>query len=74
MVRHAHLFVAVLGAARVEEYVTYACATWHCSLQPTGQGEIIAALALSDGVPRSLVPDQPRVAIADPNAYGPPRC
>lgn len=28
VVRHAHLFVAVLGAARVEEYVTYACATW----------------------------------------------
>jgi len=65
-IRRAQVFVAVLGASNY----TYACATW----QQTAidwVGSIIAALAFIDGVPRLLVPDQPRALIANPDAYEP---
>ena len=65
-IRRAQVFVAVLGASNY----TYACATW----QQTAcdwVGAIIAAFAFIDGVPRLLVPDQPRALIANPDAYAP---
>ena len=65
-IRRAQVFVAVLGASNY----TYACATW----QQTGAdwvGAIIAALEFIGGVPRLLVPDQPRALIAKPDAYEP---
>jgi transposase len=65
-IRRAQVFVAVLGASNY----TYACAT----LQQTAVdwvGSIIAALDFFGGVPRLLVPDQPRALIANPDAYEP---
>jgi len=65
-VRRAQVFVAVLGASNY----TYACATW----QQTASdwvGSIIATLVFIGGVPRLLVPDQPRALIANPDAYEP---
>lgn len=65
-IRRAQVFVAVLGASNY----TYACAT----LQQTAAdwaGSIIAALEFIGGVPRLLVPDQPRALIANPDAYEP---
>jgi transposase len=65
-IRRAQVFVAVLGASNY----TYACAT----LQQTAVdwvGSIIAALNFFGGVPRLLVPDQPRALIANPDAYEP---
>jgi transposase len=65
-IRRAQVFVAVLGASNY----TYACAT----LQQTAAdwvGSIIAALEFFGGVPRLLVPDQPRALIANPDAYEP---
>jgi transposase len=65
-VRRAQVFVAVLGASNY----TYACVTW----QQTASdwvGSIIAALVFIGGVPRLLVPDQPRALIANPDAYEP---
>ena len=62
----AQVFVAVLGASNY----TYACA----SLQQRAidwVGSIIAALEFIGGVPRLLVPDQPRALIANPDAYEP---
>ena len=62
----AQIFVAVLGASNY----TYACAT----LQQTAAdwvASIIAALEFMGGVPRLLVPDQPRALIANPDAYEP---
>lgn len=65
-IRRAQVFVAVLGASNY----TYACATW----QQTASdwvASIIAALEFFGGVPRLLVPDQPRALIANPDAYEP---
>lgn len=65
-IRRAQVFVAVLGASNY----TFACAT----PQQTAAdwvGAIIAALEFIGGVPRLLVPDQPRALIANPDAYEP---
>jgi transposase len=65
-IRCAQVFVGVLGASNY----TYACAT----RQQTAAdwvGAIIAALEFIGGVPRLLVPDQPRALIANPDAYEP---
>jgi transposase len=65
-IRRAQIFVAVLGASNY----TYACATWQ-QTAADWVGAIIAALAFIGGVPRLLVPDQPRALIANPDAYEP---
>jgi len=65
-IRRAQVFVAVLGASNY----TYACATWQ-QTAADWVGAIIAALEFIDGVPRLLVPDQPRALIANPDAYEP---
>jgi transposase len=62
----AQVFVAVLGASNF----TYACAT------PTQKAadwvaSIIATLEFIGGVPRLLVPDQPRALMARPDRYEP---
>ncbi len=65
-IRRAQVFVAVLGASNY----TYACATWQ-QTAADWVGSIIAALEFIGGVPRLLVPDQPRALIANPDAYEP---
>ena len=65
-IRRAQVFVAVLGASNY----TYACATWQ-QTAADWVGSIIAALQFIGGVPRLLVPDQPRALIANPDAYEP---
>ena len=65
-IRRAQVFVAVLGASNY----TYACATWQ-QTATDWVGAIIAALGFIGGVPRLLVPDQPRALIANPDAYEP---
>ena len=65
-IRRAQIFVAVLGASNY----TYACATWK-QTAADWVGAIIATLAFIGGVPRLLVPDQPRALIANPDAYEP---
>jgi transposase len=65
-IRRAQVFVAVLGASNY----TYACATWQ-QTAADWVGAIIAALVFIGGVPRLLVPDQPRALIANPDAYEP---
>ena len=65
-ITQAQIFVAALGASNF----TYACAT------PTQKaadwiGAIIDTLEFIDGVPRLLVPDQPRALIARPDRYEP---
>jgi len=65
-IRRAQVFVAVLGASNY----TYACATWQ-QTAADWVGAIIAALHFYGGVPRLLVPDQPRALIANPDAYEP---
>lgn len=65
-IRAAQIFVAVLGASNY----TYACATWH-QTAADWVGAIIGALSFIGGVPRLLVPDQPRALIANPDAYEP---
>ena len=65
-IRHAQVFVAVLGASNY----TYACATWQ-QTAADWVASIIAALEFMGGVPRLLVPDQPRALIANPDAYEP---
>ena len=62
----AQIFVAVLGASNY----TYACATRTQTAQDW-VGSIIAALDFYGGVPRLLVPDQPRALIANPDRYEP---
>ena len=65
-ITRAQIFVAVLGASNY----TYACAT---ATQTAADwvGSIIAALEFIGGVPRLLVPDQPRALIANPDRYEP---
>lgn len=65
-IRRAQVFVAVLGASNY----TYACATWQ-QTAADWVGAIIATLTFIGGVPRLLVPDQPRALIANPDAYEP---
>jgi transposase len=65
-IRRAQVFVAVLGASNY----TYACATWQ-QTAADWVGAIIETLEFIDGVPRLLVPDQPRALIANPDAYEP---
>jgi len=65
-ITQAQVFVGVLGASNY----TFACAT----LRQTAVdwvGAIIATLEFIGGVPRLLVPDQPRALIANPDAYEP---
>jgi transposase len=64
--RRAQVFVAVLGASNY----TYACASWQ-QTAADWVSAIIAALEFFGGVPRLLVPDQPRALIANPDAYEP---
>ncbi len=65
-IRRAQVFVAVLGASNY----TYACATWQ-QTAADWVGAIIGSLEFIGGVPRLLVPDQPRALIANPDAYEP---
>ena len=62
----AQIFVAVLGASNY----TYACAT---ATQTSADwvGSIIDALEFIGGVPRLIVPDQPRALFANPDRYEP---
>lgn len=65
-IRRAQIFVAVLGASNY----TYACAT---ATQTAADwvGSIIDALEFIGGVPRLIVPDQPRALIGRPDRYEP---
>jgi transposase len=65
-IRHAQVFVATLGASNY----TYACAT---ATQSAADwvGSIIGALEFIGGVPRLIVPDQPRALIARPDRHDP---
>lgn len=65
-IRRAQIFVAVLGASNY----TYACAT---ATQTAADwvGSIIGALEFIGGVPKLIVPDQPRALIANPDRYEP---
>ena len=62
----AQIFVAALGASNY----TYACAT---AKQTAADwvGSLIGALEFIGGVPRLIVPDQPRALIAQPDRYEP---
>ncbi len=65
-ITQAQIFVAVLGASNS----TYACAT--ASQKATDWvASIIATLEFIGGVPRLLVPDQPRALMARPDRYEP---
>ncbi len=65
-IRAAQIFVAALGASNY----TYACAT---ATQTAADwiGSLIGALEFIGGVPRLIVPDQPRALIAQPDRYEP---
>ena len=65
-IRAAQIFVATLGASNY----TYACAT---TTQTAADwvGSLIGALEFIGGVPRLIVPDQPRALIAQPDRYEP---
>ena len=65
-ISRAQIFVAVLGASNY----TYACAT---ATQTTADwvSSIINALEFCNGVPRLLVPDQPRALVSHPDRYEP---
>ena len=65
-ITQAQVFVAVLGASNF----TYACAT-PSQKAADWVGSIIAALEFIGGVPRLLVPDQPRALMARPDRYEP---
>ena len=65
-INQAQIFVAVLGASNY----TYACAT--ASQKATDWvASIISTLEFIGGVPRLLVPDQPRALMARPDRYEP---
>lgn len=65
-IAQAQIFVAVLGASNY----TYACAT--ASQKATDWvASIMSALEFIGGVPRLLVPDQPRALMARPDRYEP---
>lgn len=65
-IRAAQIFVAALGASNY----TYACAT---ATQTAADwvGSLIGALEFIGGVPKLIVPDQPRALIAQPDRYEP---
>ena len=65
-ITRAQVFVAVLGASNY----TYACAT---ATQTAADwvASIMATLEFIGGVPRLLVPDQPRALMAQPDRYEP---
>ena len=65
-IRQAQVFVAVLGASSY----TYAEATWTQSL-PDWIGAHVRALAFLGGVPRQIVPDNPKVGVSKANWYEP---
>jgi len=65
-ISQAQIFVATLGASSY----TYACAT---ATQNAADwvGSIIDSLEFFGGVPKLIVPDQPRALIARPDRYDP---
>jgi len=65
-VRPAQIFVAVMGASSY----TYAEATWTQTL-PDWIGAHAGALAFFGGVPRQIVPDNPKVGVLKANWYEP---
>jgi transposase len=65
-IRPAQIFVAAMGASSY----TYACAT-ATQTAPDWVGSLIGALEFIGGVPRLIVPDQPRALIAQPDRYEP---
>ena len=65
-IRPAQIFVAALGASSY----TYACAT-ATQTACDWVGSLIGALEFIGGVPRLIVPDQPRALIAQPDRYEP---
>ncbi len=65
-ITQAQIFVAVLGAANY----TYACATTR-QKATDWVASIMSALEFIGGVPRLLVPDQPRALMARPDRYEP---
>ena len=65
-VRTVQIFVAVLGASNY----TYAEATWTQSL-PDWIGAHVRALAFIGGVPRQIVPDNPKAGVTRANWYEP---
>jgi len=65
-IRDAQIFVTALGASSF----TYACAT-ATQTAPDWVGSIINALEFIGGLPRLVVPDQPRALIAQPDRYEP---
>lgn len=65
-IRRAQIFVAAMGASSY----TYACAT-ATQTAPDWVGSLIGALEFIGGVPRLIVPDQPRALIARPDRYEP---
>uniref|UniRef100_UPI003BEF16F2 IS21 family transposase n=1 Tax=Burkholderia arboris TaxID=488730 RepID=UPI003BEF16F2 len=62
----AHIFVAVLGASNY----TYACAT-RSEATPDWIGGMIGAMEFYGGVPRLLVPDNPKALISNADRYEP---
>lgn len=62
----AHIFVTVLGASNY----TYACAT-RSEATPDWIGGFIDAMEFCGGVPRLLVPDNPRALISNADRYEP---
>ncbi|MCW5285870.1 IS21 family transposase [Verminephrobacter eiseniae] len=65
-IRQAQIFVAALGASSY----TYACATM-TQTAPDWVASIMNALEFIGGVPRLVVPDQPRAVVARPDRYEP---
>jgi transposase len=65
-IQRAQIFVAVLGASNY----TYACATF-TQTAADWVGSIMNALEFIGGVPKLIVPDQPRALIARPDRYEP---
>jgi transposase len=65
-IRHAHIFVAVLGASNY----TFACATAR-ETQADWLSGLAKALQAFDGVPELVVPDNPKALITRPDRYEP---
>ena len=64
--RHAHIFVAALGASNY----TYAEGRW-TEMLPDWIGAHVNALAAIGGVPKALVPDNLKAGITKPSRYEP---
>lgn len=65
-IRHAHIFVAVLGASNY----TFACATAR-ETQADWLSGLAKALQAFGGVPELVVPDNPKALITRPDRYEP---